>query len=56
MYGKISLPVSRVLAAFVFDETALIAIGEARVYSREESAERSDDNIFWFVDAMTNPL
>lgn len=45
-----------VLAAFLFDAVAFIVIGVTRDYSREESAEPSDDKIFWFVDAMASSL
>lgn len=56
MDGKISLLVSHVLAAFVFDAVAFPVIGVTRVYSREESAKHSDDKIFWFVDATASSL
>lgn len=50
-------PASHVsLLHFLFDAIAFILIGVTRVHSREESAKRSDDKIFWFVDAVASSL
>lgn len=54
--GNLPPGFSCVLAAFLFDAIAFIVIGVTRDYSREESAEPSDDKIFWFVDTMASSL